>query len=116
MGEIEGCVASACAVARRSISSWTTGRTVRHVGGFVIARDGRGSLVHVRKGGGECVGCIEVGLYEIVRGLILAGAAKNELAATAVGGPGSRPPSPPSAHCIVAQGSVCLEDMRIDRE
>jgi len=49
-------------------------------GPFVIVRDPRGSLVHVRRrddGDGtsavaECVGCIEVGLYEIVRSLILA--------------------------------------------
>lgn len=41
-------------------------------GPFVIERDARGSLVHVRKTDGECVGCIEVGLYEIVRSLILA--------------------------------------------
>jgi hypothetical protein len=39
----------------------------------VIARDARGSLVHVRRqDDGECVGCIELGLYEIVRNLILA--------------------------------------------
>ena len=38
---------------------------------FVIVRDARGSLVHVRKNDGECVGCIEVGLYEIVRTLVL---------------------------------------------
>ena len=36
-------------------------------GPFVIVRDSRGSLVHVRKSDGECVGCIEVGLFEIVR-------------------------------------------------
>ena len=37
-------------------------------GPFVIERDARGSLVHVRRrDDGECVGCIEVGLYEIVR-------------------------------------------------
>ena len=41
-------------------------------GPFVIVRDARGSLVHVRKADGECVGCIEVGLFEIVRSLILA--------------------------------------------
>jgi hypothetical protein len=36
-------------------------------------RDARGSLVHVRrKEDGECVGCIEAGLYELVRALILA--------------------------------------------
>ena len=39
---------------------------------FVIVRDARGALVHVRTAEGECVGCIEVGLYEIVRSLILA--------------------------------------------
>ena len=39
---------------------------------FEIARDPRGSLVHVRsRQSGECLGCIEVGLYEIVRMLIL---------------------------------------------
>jgi hypothetical protein len=39
---------------------------------FVIVRDARGSLVHVRRrDDGECVGCIEVGLYEIVRAAIL---------------------------------------------
>lgn len=37
---------------------------------FVIVRDPRGSLVHVRKTDGGCVGCIEVGLYEIVRTII----------------------------------------------
>ncbi len=41
-------------------------------GPFVIARDARGSLVHVRRrDDGECVGCIEAGLYEIVRVLII---------------------------------------------
>jgi hypothetical protein len=39
---------------------------------FVIVRDPRGSLVHVRKPDGECVGCKEVGLYEIVRSIVLA--------------------------------------------
>jgi hypothetical protein len=40
-------------------------------GAFVIVRDARGSLVHVRRrDDGECVGCIEGGLFEIVRGLI----------------------------------------------
>jgi hypothetical protein len=37
---------------------------------FQLVRDARGSLVHVRKDDGECVGCIEVGLFEIVRSLI----------------------------------------------
>ena len=37
-------------------------------GQFVIVRDPRGSLVHVRNARtGECLGCIEVGLFEIVR-------------------------------------------------
>ena len=41
---------------------------------FVIVRDARGSLVHIRRrDDGECLGCIEVGLYEIVRTLVLAG-------------------------------------------
>jgi hypothetical protein len=45
----------------------------------VIERDVRGSLVHVRRrDNGECVGCIEVGLYEIVRSLVLAEAAARE--------------------------------------
>jgi hypothetical protein len=43
------------------------------LGTFVIAGDARGSVVHVRRrDDGECVGCLEVGLYEIVRSLILA--------------------------------------------
>jgi len=37
---------------------------------FVISRDARGALVHVRTAEGECVGCIEVGLFEIVRMVI----------------------------------------------
>ena len=37
-------------------------------GQFVIVRDPRGSLVHVRNARtGECLGCIEAGLFEIVR-------------------------------------------------
>ena len=38
---------------------------------FELVRDARGSLVHVRKADGECVGCIEVGLFEIVKALVL---------------------------------------------
>jgi hypothetical protein len=46
---------------------------------FVLSRDARGSLVHVRRrDNGECVGCIEVGLFEIVRSLVLAEAAARE--------------------------------------
>ena len=42
-------------------------------GVFVIARDARGSLVHVRRrDDGECIGCIEAGLFEIVRSIIVA--------------------------------------------
>jgi hypothetical protein len=33
-------------------------------------RDARGALVHVRTQSGECIGCIEVGLFEIVRQVI----------------------------------------------
>jgi hypothetical protein len=36
-------------------------------------RDPRGSLVHVRRRDtGECVGCIEAGLFEIVRSVLAA--------------------------------------------
>jgi hypothetical protein len=39
---------------------------------FVIVRDARGSLVHVRRrDDGACFGCIEVGLFEIVRALVI---------------------------------------------
>jgi hypothetical protein len=48
------------------------------VPGYRIVRDGRGSLVHVRTNEGECIGCIEAGLYEAVR-LIL----REEIAASA---------------------------------
>ena len=42
-------------------------------GVFVIVRDARGSVVHVRRrDDGECIGCIEVGLFEIVRSIIVA--------------------------------------------
>ena len=42
-------------------------------GVFVIVRDARGSVVHVRRrDDGECVGCIEAGLFEIVRSLLMA--------------------------------------------
>jgi hypothetical protein len=40
---------------------------------FVIVRDARGALVHVRtRETGECIGCIEVGLFEIVRRVVVA--------------------------------------------
>jgi hypothetical protein len=39
----------------------------------VLERDRRGSLVHVRvRGTGECLGCVEVGLFDLLRQLILA--------------------------------------------
>lgn len=42
------------------------------VSAFVIVRDARDALVHVRDARtGECVGCIEVGLFEIIRTLIV---------------------------------------------
>lgn len=38
---------------------------------FVIRKDPRGAPVHVRrKDTGECVGCIEAGLFAIVRAMI----------------------------------------------
>jgi hypothetical protein len=40
---------------------------------FAIVRDGRDALVHVRDvRTGACLGCIEVGLFEMVRMLIRA--------------------------------------------
>jgi hypothetical protein len=48
-------------------------------GAFVIVRDARGSLAHVRRrDDGECVGCIEVGLFEIVRMMIVAEIRRDE--------------------------------------
>jgi hypothetical protein len=39
---------------------------------FELVRDPRGSLVHVRRrDDGECVGCIEAGLFEVVKSLVL---------------------------------------------
>ena len=34
-------------------------------------RDARGSLVHVRTDEGECIGCVEVGLFEVIKSLVL---------------------------------------------
>ncbi len=51
-------------------------------GVFVIVRDARGSLVHVRRrDDGACVGCVEAGLFEIIRALIV-----EEMTTPAVGG------------------------------
>jgi hypothetical protein len=39
---------------------------------FELVRDPRGSLVHVRRrDNGECIGCIEAGLFEVVKSLVL---------------------------------------------
>ena len=39
-----------------------------------LVHDARGSLVHVRRTStGECLGCIETGLFELLSALILAG-------------------------------------------
>jgi hypothetical protein len=38
---------------------------------FVIRKDSRGAQVHVvRRDTGECIGCVESGLFEIVRAVI----------------------------------------------
>ncbi len=40
---------------------------------FALERDARGAVVHVRnQRSGECLGCIEVGLFEVLRALIIA--------------------------------------------
>jgi len=39
---------------------------------FTLVRDPRGSVVHVRKQDGECIGCVETGLFEVLRALIVA--------------------------------------------
>jgi hypothetical protein len=39
-------------------------------GTYRIVRDARGALVHVRTESGECIGCIEVGLFEVIRMVI----------------------------------------------
>jgi hypothetical protein len=38
---------------------------------YRIVKDTRGSLVHVRTEEGECIGCVEVGLFEIMRAVIV---------------------------------------------
>jgi hypothetical protein len=39
---------------------------------LALERDSRGSLVHVRvRSTGECLGCVEVGLFALLRQLIL---------------------------------------------
>jgi len=40
---------------------------------FEVVRDPRGSVVHVRRrSDGECIGCVETGLFEVIRALIVA--------------------------------------------
>jgi hypothetical protein len=71
-------------------------------GAFMIAGDARGSLVHVRNGDGECLGCIEVGLYElyeIVRTLVLAETRGDGGADIAEG---TSVPPPPRSDCSAA--------------
>jgi hypothetical protein len=58
-------------------------------------KDARGALVHVRTDGGACVGCIEVGLFEIVRMVI-----EEEARAAACGSEGS--PGATAATLILA--------------
>lgn len=37
-----------------------------------LLRDPRGSLVHIRKrSDGACIGCVEVGLFELIKALVL---------------------------------------------
>jgi hypothetical protein len=39
---------------------------------FELVRDARGSQMHIRdRRSGECLGCVEVGLFELVRMLII---------------------------------------------
>jgi hypothetical protein len=55
---------------------------------FALERDSRGSQVHVRdRRSGECLGCLEVGLFEVVRLLVLdeAGGGRRECRAAAAG-------------------------------
>jgi hypothetical protein len=57
--------------------------------GFLIVRDPRGSLMHVRSASGECLGCVEVGLFEVVRAIVLeeaAAPAREGIPAEAAGG------------------------------
>ena len=64
--EGSGPPASAClrpAIRRREDSE--------RVSAFVTVRDAHGSLVHIGTRGGECVGCIEAGLFEVLRALVL---------------------------------------------
>jgi hypothetical protein len=40
---------------------------------LALERDSRGSLVHVRvRSTGECLGCVEVGLFALLKQLVLA--------------------------------------------
>jgi hypothetical protein len=62
-------------------------------GVFVIVRDTRGSLIHVRRrDDGECVGCIEAGLFEVLRSLVLEEETTARPTEGFLSGGGSRPP------------------------
>ena len=75
---------------------------------FVIVRDARGSLVHVRRrSDGACMGCIEVGLFEIVRTLVLA---EGTAARPTEGTIGWQRPSPPKS--LAAGGERRNDDGR----
>jgi hypothetical protein len=51
-------------------------------GPFVITKDPRGAQVHVRRRDtGECIGCIEAGLFAIVRAVV-----EEEMAASVLEG------------------------------
>lgn len=43
---------------------------------LVLVRDARGSLVHVKDARGRCLGCVEAGLFELLRTAVLAEQAK----------------------------------------
>jgi hypothetical protein len=46
--------------------------TKKQAESLLLVRDVRGSLVHVRhQKTGECFGCVEVGLFELLKSLIL---------------------------------------------
>jgi hypothetical protein len=73
---------------------------------FRLVRDARGSLVHVRKDDGECIGCIEVGLFEIVKALVL----DEEAAARQARGHLLVDATAPCADRIRRTNAVCVAD------
>ena len=57
-------------------------------GSFALVRDPRGSQVHVRdRRSGECLRCVEAGLFEVLRLLVLdeAGGGRRECKTAAAG-------------------------------